>query len=116
MIEQIIITSLFTSGLYISTHEPYLLSFLRKWLVKLLGGTIHFNPADESIDYVVTGWQWYIWKPLIGCLPCMSSVWGIVLYVWFNQLSFESLYELPIIIISSSCINYFVKKIIGDKL
>lgn len=113
MIEQIFLTSLFTTGLYITTHEPYLLAWFREFVaMKVLKATYHWNPIEETGTYIVTGWQWYVWKPLLGCLPCMASVWGFALYTLSYPLSVHSLYELPIIILGASGVNYAISRII----
>lgn len=111
IIEQILITSLFTSGLYITTTEPYLLAWVRDWIgLLILDG--YYEEDINGTCYIEfnQNWKYLIWKPLLGCLPCMASFWGIILYLIFNVITINSIYELPIILFGASAINYIVNR------
>lgn len=71
MIEQILVISLFCVGLYIVTHDFFTFLNLDKFEDKLIK------------DYPEL---WFMFKPLLGCVTCMASVWS---FVFIQRLSIE---------------------------
>lgn len=70
LLMQILYISLFCLGWHTITSEGMLLHFIKEWLsVKL--------PENTKWDY--------LYKPLIGCPPCMASVWGTTIYWILND-------------------------------
>jgi len=53
--------SLFCNGLYLICEDGMILSPVREWLEKRIG-------------------QYMIYKPIIGCVTCMASIWGTVVF------------------------------------
>jgi hypothetical protein len=44
-------------------------------------------------------------KPLIGCINCMASVHGAVIYFLLNGIGVEALYELPLLMVCCVWLN-----------
>lgn len=113
MLELILLTSFTTLGLFI-TGYGFILEPIRTFIARLLGGK-QFLEEGEWYYVFPTTYLKTIWKPIWGCPPCMPSLWGTVVYTLFIPYSVESIYELPILILSSSALNFiifnnFVKK------
>ncbi len=86
----IILISLFCNGLfYLTTEEGMPLKFIDRWIDKRLDNKLLI----------------FIYSPILGCITCMSSVWGTLLYWHFIGFTTESYYELPIVVISSAYLN-----------
>ena len=114
MLELIILTSLFTQGFFIVGQEPYILAPFRHWLAAKLGGVALIDDNELYYDFNKVGVA-KIWKPFWGCPTCMASFWGIVSYSIFFTYSLNTLWQLPLLIVSVSCLNFiifntFVKK------
>lgn len=107
MIEQIVIISLFCCGLKASTSHGYLLHFVKRGLVALLGGTITWRP-DFIEEEVKLKWGNDIYKPILGCVTCMASVWGVIIYSLLNDYTIASIYTLPMIILACSALNTLI--------
>jgi hypothetical protein len=67
MIGQVIIVSLIITGLRFAFMQGNVLSPVRVWCA---------NRLDVLVGQ---SWSKYIQKPLWGCMPCMASVWGLIL-------------------------------------
>ncbi len=111
----IILVSLFSNGLfYITTTEGMPLYWLDQWVEKKLKDRERYYienyrkpddglPASKIKDYAH---RWiFIYSPILGCITCMSSVWGALFYWLFIGFSYQSYYELPIVILSSAYLN-----------
>lgn len=110
MIELIIIFSIFTLGLYTAASDGFILAPVKHFIAhNILGGHQYIRDKDEGYEFS-PAWIENIWKPILGCPICMVSFWGIILYTLLCGYSIESIYELPIIIISSCGINFIVFK------
>jgi len=114
MIIFILLVSLFTTGLYVAGHQPFLLFELRYWYaVKVLKGFYQLDADGNELYHFGSRRQKskaeYFFKPVWGCLPCMASVWGVVIYSLVATYDIHSIYELPIIIIGASGLNYIIK-------
>ena len=62
--------------------------------------------ADAEYNYIHK-YTWII-NPLFGCITCMASVYGIAMYSIFMTYSLSTIYELPIVIISSAALNHVI--------
>lgn len=113
MIELILLTSFTTLGLFITGYS-FILNPLRSFVAKMLGGKAFLDEGEWYYDFNNSALK-SIWKPLWGCYTCMPSLWGTIVYTLFIPYSLESIYELPILILSASALNFiifnnFVKK------
>lgn len=93
MLKLIILSSLFSLGLYYVTQKGEPLYFIRRVLDK-----IGLKNSGE-------GRTWYY--PILFCPVCMSSFHSVVVYLVFHFLSWATLYELPMIIICVYALNHF---------
>lgn len=114
MLDLILITSLTSLGLFISGDPDYALGYVKRLFAASLGGVLVYD-GDESYYDFSGRWTGELFKPLWGCPTCMSSFWGVISYLLFAEVSRETLYELPILILSVACLNFvifnnFVKK------
>ena len=102
MLQLIIIISLFCNGLHIITREGQIFYGLRTFIEDLL-----FTKLAAKIP--VTAWYkdlpTFIYKPLMGCIKCMASFWGIVISLIVLYLNINLLWQIPIICISASALN-----------
>ncbi len=112
----IILISLFCNGLfYITTEEGMPLKWLDKWIDKTIKkrGEKRDLTIDKSWPHAEQeraikryAHRWlFLYSPILGCITCMSSVWGTLLYWHFIGFTTESYYELPIVVISSAYLN-----------
>lgn len=60
--------------------------------------------------YIRDYWPKGIYKPLIGCMPCMSSLHGILIYALYYE--FSHLPYLPIFVFSLTGLNAILKDLI----
>lgn len=84
--EKIIITSLIITAIHIAFKPGNVLSFLRVWIANGLDITVGMK------------WSKYVQKPLWDCLPCMASVWTIVITGRFDVLLICAVCGLNVII------------------
>lgn len=84
--EKIIITSLIITAIHIAFKPGNVLSFLRVWIA---------NGLD-----IIVGMKWskYVQKPLWDCLPCMASVWTVVITGRFDVILICAVCGLNVII------------------
>lgn len=108
ILQLILLTSLFCIGLYVSTSPGYLLGPIKSNLAYLLGG--EYREVENEIYFEFKGIMKHLWKPFLGCITCMASFWGIVIYFIFVHPSINTIYELPIQIIAASGINNIISK------
>lgn len=107
MLNLIVLTSLFTLGLYITGSQNYFLNPIQRLLASLLGGVPVYYDGEWEYEFNKE-WVFYLWKPVWGCPPCMCSVWGTILYSCFIDYSVNSIYELPVVIVCSSGLNFII--------
>lgn len=69
MLQTIVVYSLIITGIYVAFQQGNVLGWLRIAVA---------NGLDKAIG---KKWSRYIQKPLWDCLPCMASVWTVVLDV-----------------------------------
>ena len=108
-------TVAFCLGWRMVTDENQLLYFLRKPFENL-GDEIE-NQKFMYLDYKTKRnlrkliWLqvwYYITKPTLICITCMASVWGAVLFIYFNGISPDLIGYLIFNCISASFLNTFV--------
>jgi len=80
----IILTALSVNGMNIATGEGMILEPLKKFIHSKIGGKIY--------------------KPLIGCVKCMPSIYGMAICLLMLPITINLLYIIPIVILSSSTI------------
>ena len=106
----IILTALSVNGMNIATGEGMILEPLKKWLHKKLTYPVvtYFYGVNKSYyDKVndVTEWRVRkIYKPLIGCVKCMPSIYGTAICLLMLPFTVQLLYIIPIVILSSSTV------------
>ncbi len=88
MIEIIITISLFCVGLRSITDPGKVMDFVR-------------NFVKEKLPI-------YIGKPICLCAPCMSSLWGTVIYWVFYGSSIQDIPEWILVTIAASYVNWFL--------
>lgn len=87
---EILILALFCNGLYIASEDHMILERPNRWMEKSL--------------------PLWIYKPVLGCIYCMASIWGVVVYFVVNGTTTD-LYHLPILIICGCFANGLVRTI-----
>lgn len=80
IIIQAVFISLFTMSIYLLSLKGWPLSFYRKIIYKLLGVT--FDKVQDEHIFKHPKLK-PLWKVTIGCPPCMSSLYGILLFILF---------------------------------
>lgn len=96
MITQAIILSLSITAIYVVFERTMLLGWLRAPLATAIDESCIYVfqlilPKDQYYNSILKGKvaSRYIQKPLWDCLPCMASVWTIILTLSFDvQLIF----------------------------
>jgi len=81
----IILTALSVNGMNIATGEGMILEPLKKFL--------HYKIGSKKI-----------YKPLIGCVKCMPSIYGSLICILILPFTFNLIYIIPIVILSSSTV------------
>lgn len=103
MIEQLLVTLFctvfFCLGLTLTSQEGYALYFIRK----------PFDLAYEKYEQLQQlkhkGWRLYFYKsvfylskPIITCITCMASIWGVFWFVHISQVL--TLHLLPYMLLN----------------
>lgn len=101
MFEAIIITSLFTQGLFIVGSEPFILAPFRQWLGNFFG---YWKKSGDEYYLEAEGIKGELWKPIWGCPTCMASFWGLITFLIFPY----EWYLIPIHLICSSGLNFII--------
>ena len=75
--------SLFCCGLHLITREGWVLDRLDYWFIEVLGGRITYTfdvelMEDKRVVYWRKEWAENVYKPVLGCIVCMGSVWGVI--------------------------------------
>lgn len=101
-----IITSLFCCGLHFITRDGWVLAPLDYFLVERLGGRITYSFSEQIMDeerkvYWKREWLGEVYKPLLGCIVCMGSIWGILGGLLFGV----DLYLIPILCVIVAALN-----------
>lgn len=80
MLKELIIIALVCNGISFATNEGMILYKVDKFLEKL--------PK-------------FIYKPLIGCVNCMASIWGTAIHFYMGG----TLHNWPLVILSAIFVN-----------
>lgn len=115
ILTDILIISLFCNGWNLITSDGMVLFFIRKGYLSLASaiqrsdGEIvwdcYYNPLWSRFYRSILK---FFYKPLFGCLPCMSSIWGTLVYFGLGN-DLNLIY--PIVIISAAGVNLLIHKI-----
>lgn len=97
----IVLISAFCNGLYICMDEGMVLNPIWKRIEKLLMKT---NGSEVKYHF--------LYKPLGGCLACMASVYGSLVYWAIQPFTLTSLMMWPIVIIASVYTNLVLNKLL----
>lgn len=105
--------SLFCVGIRLGMDEGMILHFIRKWYLdagnKIQKMENKISIMDNDWERVRASWlldhyvfREYLLKPISGCITCMSSVWGVPIFIclnhYFGGVEFWSFFlALPII-------------------
>ena len=81
MIEQAFIISLFCVGFRITTDEQMILEIIRKPYVQIC--STKWSDLNNFGKVV-----YYIMKPIVGCITCMSSFWSLIISFFYFQIDF----------------------------
>jgi len=82
MINCIILTALFVNGLSISTDSGMIFEHVKAWIKSKIG-------------------ERKIYKPIIGCVRCMPSIYGTIIYLLMMPIDINIVWQLPIVIVAS---------------
>ena len=104
-----IITSLFCCGLHFITRDGWVLAPLDYFLVERLGGRITYSFSEQIMDderkiYWKREWLGEVYKPLLGCIVCMGSIWGVLGGLLFGL----DLYLIPILCVLVAALNAII--------
>jgi hypothetical protein len=77
------------NGLIIVTSNGQLLYFVRQFMERVFVNT---NNEDEI--------HW-LYKPLLLCPSCMPSIYGTAIYILHYGISYDMLFQLPIVLFCS---------------
>lgn len=78
----IVITALFVNGLSIATDTGMILEHVKAWIKLKIG-------------------ELKIYKPIIGCVRCMPSIYGTIIYLLLMPIDISIVWQLPIVIVAS---------------
>ena len=94
----IILTALTVNGVDIATGENMLLEPFKKWVKEKLT-----NRCKGKNPYK-------IYKPLIGCVKCMPSIYGTVICLLILPFGVDLIWQIPIVILSSSTVATIINQ------
>jgi hypothetical protein len=94
---ELLTISLFCNALLLLREEGFPLCFIDKYIDKLCE----------------KGHKWILipYSPILGCVTCMSSLWGTLGYWYYVGFTMESFIELPITIIICAFLNTLIYEI-----
>ena len=103
------LVSLTCCGFHFVTRSGWVLDFIDTWLIEILGGRITYSfdeYGNQTMNPNLSYWAEYAYKPLLGCVVCMGSVWGVISFTLFTLLiSPLSWFLLPVFCICVSAMN-----------
>ena len=82
LLQIIVITGLFVNGLSISTDTGMIFEHVKAWIKSKIG-------------------EHKIYKPIIGCVRCMPSIYGTIIYLLMMPIDINIVWQLPIVIVAS---------------
>ncbi len=106
--------ALFCNGWYMITHNGMILDPVRKFFLTITGGWerndggIEWDDPEPWFKFILI--VRFFYKPLFGCIICMSSIAGSVAYWMVNlfQFSNDNLIYWPIACICACFTNFFL--------
>lgn len=112
---KILFISLFCNGIYLLFNFGNLFDFLRLWYVSISGGIQRNdgritwvqdpnNKTDQPIKK-------FFYKPLFGCITCMTSIWGSIVYWSIETYTIQTLILYPITIVCCACMNLLINRL-----
>jgi hypothetical protein len=101
LILTILFISAFINGLYISMDEGMVLNPYLKWLDKKL-----VKKSCDGVKYH------FLYKPLGGCIACMSSTFGSLAYWVLVPFTLQSLILWPLVVVALVFTNLLLNKLI----
>lgn len=125
----LVLNSLSIIAIYLLLQPEGLLSSLGIWLDRVLSAHIHPDKEAEIIakglwskkeyrkNYTGTDPQPFnlyayypIWKPIKGCVTCMSSFWGLIFFICAHitfdyEISWNLLFITPVYLLSLAGLN-----------
>ena len=107
----VLITSLFVNGLTISTGKNMVLEPVKKWLQEKLVYTHvveQFYEHERSRYDITENRQLMIYKPIIGCVKCMPSLYGSLICLCLFPADVSLIYQIPIVIACSSTVSTII--------
>lgn len=81
----ILLTALCVNGINIASEHGMILHSLKDFLLKQIG-------------------NYKIYKPIIGCVRCMPSIYGTIICFCILPFNIHLLYLIPIVVLSSSTV------------
>jgi len=93
----IVLTALTVNGVDIATGENMLLEPFKNWLKFKLTPNTGLYPLK-------------IYKPIIGCVKCMPSIYGTVICLLILPFGVDLIWQLPIVILSSSTVATIINQ------
>ncbi len=111
----IILISLFCNGIYLLFNFGNVFDFIRRWYIDIAGG-IQNNSGAINWTMNIGGTpvhknKIFLYKPLFGCITCMSSIWGSIAYWTIMPFTLYSLTMYPMIIVCSACVNLLINRL-----
>lgn len=119
-------TVFFCLGFRIITDEGQVFYFLRKPFDEILDkieknknrieAIRSYNPVSKELDFLIkqnwiNGIIYKCGKPLVTCITCTASFWGIFVFYDLNSLHFETLRFILFNCVSASFIQTFIWKL-----
>lgn len=104
----LISTVLFCLGWRIVTDEGQLLYSIRKYFE--LKSALNQRDFRESFT-LSENIHYYIGKPLVLCITCMASIWGVTVFIYLNGISYSLIVPMLFNSICASFIQTFIYKL-----
>ena len=87
----ILMAAFAVNGIEIATGKGMILELPKLWLHSKIGNR-------------------KIYKPIIGCVKCMPSVYGAIICVCFLPFTLQLLYIIPVVILCSSTLATIINQ------
>lgn len=95
--------SLVCCGIHFVTRDGWILDFVDDWILRVTGGCVYYRNTEKMVEFNHE-WMENIYKPLLGCITCMGSVWGIAGGLIFGV----EWYLFPVLIVIVSVLNSII--------
>ena len=104
----IVLISLFCNGIYLLFNFGNVFDFVRLWYISICGG---IQRSDGNIIWNKNSILVFIYKPLFGCITCMASIWGTIVYFTLGAIVHQPIILYPITIVCCACMNLLINRI-----